>query len=189
MNRTIIRNGKYQKRGNEIIRLSETTTTDDPVAIITAGTALISTLFPNLFGGGRVRLTDADWVKLFPGNGYWTVQLRNYLSKGIHWNVDLNNIAAFTRYFVDENAGQICPEFGVAGGSPPAWPNQQTRNDCIQKFFELMRQESFTGGKEPFGQYPGGWAGGTVDWKSVIPIVAVGAVMLIALKGKKRGRK
>ena len=61
--------------------LQDGETSMDPITIITGGLAVVSQLFPNIFGGGRKRLTDADWLQLFPGSGYWTSLLRSYLKE------------------------------------------------------------------------------------------------------------
>ena len=40
----------------------------DPGSVITASMPLLQQFFPNIFGGNRRRLTQADWNTMFPGN-------------------------------------------------------------------------------------------------------------------------
>ena len=111
----------------------------DPVGIITGGIALLQGLFPNIFGGGRRRLTQQDWIQMFPGAGAWTVRLRNYLARSIHYDSDLNNIEEFTRNFVYENMGSL----------PGA-----TFTEKYAGFLEIIQQEKFSGGTYPVGTLP-----------------------------------
>lgn len=203
MNNVIIRNGRmvkprnrYSKRGNEVVRLQ------DPIAILTAGYGLLQSIFPGIFGGTRKRLTEADWLQLFPGNGYWTTQLRNFLKARIHYDVDMKFAYPFfseqlgrqdqghISFFVLRHKDQICPGKVTPQCDSMAQLQGIPCQPCMTEFANILKQEQFSGGNQPVGQYPGGLApGGTMDWYSIIPIVAVGAVMLIALKGKRRGRK
>lgn len=138
----------------------------DPITIIMGGITALTALFPNLFGGGRVRLTNADWLKMFPGNGMWTVRLRNHLQGAIHYNVDLGNIEPYTRYFVDDNKSAFCesPSFEV----------------CFQMFLQIIEEEKFSGGKSPGGRIPG--IPGTFDYMSLLPYALGGLVLLMVLR-------
>lgn len=153
----------------------------DPVSVITAGVTLLSQLFPNIFGGGRKRLTDADWLELIPGSGYWTTALRNHLKSAIHYNNNVDNIQPFTRYFVDEHRSEIYP------GLPP-YPGQINETQyqaAFSKFMKILDQEKYSGGTSPVGNTPGG-VGGTIDYSTLIPI-AIGAVALVLImKSKKK---
>ena len=143
----------------------------DPVTIITGGLAIVQQFFPNLFGGGRKKLTSADWNQLIPGNGSWTVRLRNRLAETINYDSDLGNIELYTRYFVIDNKNQICG----AGVSD---------SECYKTFLGILKQETFSGGSSPVGNVPGYF--GTIDYQSLIPY-AIGAVALVyILKNKKR---
>lgn len=152
----------------------------DPISIITGGVALLSSVFPNLFGGGRKRLTSQDWLQLFPGGGYWTTNLRNSLANSIHYDSDLKNIEKYTGYFVWENRSTICPE--VPSSCFP-YDNPHLCPDCMNKFFTLINKEKTTGGQSPVGSYPGGW--GSINYEQVIVYGGI-AVLAIALLTKKK---
>ena len=168
-----------------IMTLQDNYRLGDPVTIITAGVGILSSLFPNIFGGNRKRLTDADWLQLFPGSGYWTSALRNDLKTHIHYDVDFpGNVSDFTKYFVDRKRSDIIP-------SLPAYPATITGEQYQQAyktFLEYLALEKQTGGNSPVGQVPGGY-GQTVDWSKFIPIAIGGIVLIVAMKNKKGSRK
>ena len=156
----------------------------DPVTIITGGVALVSSIFPNLFGGGRKALTSSDWNNLLPGSGYWTSLLRSYLSKSIKYDSDIKNMEKFTGYFVWDNRQTICPE---TPSSCFPYDNPHLCPECMNKFFNLLKKESVTGGNSPVGQFPGGV--GTLDLTTLL-LFGAGIVAVIAVaKKKKRSNK
>ena len=159
------------KRLFEIQTLSDHnyTSLKDPVSVITGGVAIIQGLFPNLFGGGRRRLTNQDWLQMFPGNGMYTVRLRNCLSRSIHFDSDLMNIEEFTRNFVFENMSAL----------PGA-----NFTEKFQSFLSIINEEKFTGGKSPGGMIPG--ISGGLDYSTLLPIAAIGLVLVFAMKKKKK---
>lgn len=147
----------------------------EPIAIITGGVAILQSIFPNLFGGGRRVLTTQDWTQMFPGNGAWTVRLRNYLANTIHYDADLTNISPFTRNFVFDNKVALC---GV--GVP--------FNNCFQTFLQIIEQEKFSGGTFPVGQIPG--IAGAFNYQAFLPWVIGGlALVLVVRAGGRRRRK
>lgn len=148
----------------------------DPITIITGGVGLLSSIFPNLFGGGRRRLTNADWLQLFPGSGYWTTALRKKLQSSIHYDSDLKNIEEFTKYFVDENKAQIC------GGAPCSFTN------AFSKFAQILQQERVTGGNYPVGNYPGGIGGGSINYQEILIYGGI-AILAITLLSKSKKKK
>lgn len=156
-------------------RLKDYVRLSDPVTIITGGVAVLTQLFPNLFGGGRKRLTSQDWLNMFPGNGYWTTKLRDYLNSKIHYDADLGNITEFTRYFVYENRFTLYP-----GYTPGDFEK------AFQEFSNKLRQEAVSGGSQPVGNFP--IIGGTVDWQTLL-LYGGGALLLITLLNKKRKSK
>lgn len=143
----------------------------DPVSIIVGGVAVIQGLFPNIFGGGRRELTSADWTQMFPGAGAWTVRLRNYLARTIHYDSDLGNIEEFTRNFVYENMGSL------AGAN---------FTEKYSNFLAIIQQEKFSGGTSPIGNIPGYVAG--INYQQLIPYALGGLVLVFLLKRKKGGR-
>lgn len=153
----------------------------DPITIITGGVGLLSSVFPNLFGGGRKRLTDQDWLQMFPGSGYWTVNLRNSLKNSIHYDSDLGNVEKFTGYFVWQNRSTICPN--VPSSCFP-YDNPHLCPDCMNKFFELMRKERTTGGQNPVGTFPGG-IGGSINYEQVLVYGGIALLAFTLLKKKK----
>lgn len=160
----------------EIITLRDYQRLSDPVSIITGGVALLTQLFPNIFGGGRKELTEADWNTLIPGSGYWTVKLRNYLKSRIKYDVDFtNNVQPFTIQFVADNKQGICPTFNTDNHNWTA---------CYQKFLQMLKEEQQTGGQSPVGQTPGISAG--IDWNTILPIALIGVVAVAVFK---RGNK
>ena len=181
------------KRLFDIVTLSDYQTLKDPVTVITAGTALLSSLFPNLFGQNRKLLTTNDWIQLIPGSGYWTTKLRSFLSARIKYDVDLGNMQALTIDFVFENRSLICPDVPV---SSQCWNNpgtglyagQGSCPECMTKFYAILKQETQTGGMSPVGQTPGG-IGQTLNLNALIPLAIAGVVLVAALKTKKKTRK
>ena len=144
----------------------------DPVTVITSGVAILSQLFPNIFGGNRKRLTETDWLQLFPGAGYWTTSLRNYLKAHIHYDTDYTaNVLQYSKDFVYNNASQLC------GGV--------YTDACYSKFLGMLQTEKNTGGNSPIGITPGGY-GLTTDYSTLVPL-AIGALALVFLmKSKKK---
>ena len=152
----------------EVYDHAEYNNLSDPIAIITGGVAILQSIFPNLFGGGRRELTSADWLMMFPGNGFWTVKLRNYLATRIHYDADLENIQPFTGVFVSENRAAL-------QGS-----NQTER---MQYFLSVIAQEKVSGGALPVGQIPG--LPGTFNYQAMLPFLIGGIVLIMVLKKKK----
>ena len=145
----------------------------DPVTVITSGVAILSQLFPNIFGGGRKELTQTDWLTLIPGAGYWTTRLREYLKTRIRYDVDFSrNVLPFSQQFAFDNRQTICGSLD--------------NEKCYAKFLQLLKTESQTGGTSPVGITPGG-VGMTLDYSTLIPL-AVGAVVLVAIMKNKKKR-
>jgi hypothetical protein len=157
---------------------------NDPVTVITSGIAVLSQLFPNIFGGSRKRLTESDWMTLLPGAGYWTTSLRNYLQLHIHYDVDYpGNVLQFTKNFVYERPSELCGLSSWGTGTQSG--NNFTK--CYQNFLLKLQTEKNTGGNSPIGITPGGY-GGTLDYSTLVPI-AIGAVAIVLLmKSKKKKR-
>jgi hypothetical protein len=183
----------FNNRPFNIVTLSDEVKQMDPVTIITAGTALLGSLFPNLFGQNRKLLTTNDWIQLIPGSGYWTQKLRTFLAARIKYDVDLGNMQALTIDFVFENRSLICPDVPV---SSQCWNNpgtglyvgQGSCPECMTKFYAILKQETQTGGMSPVGQTPGG-IGQTVNLNALIPLAIAGVVLVAALKTKKRPKR
>lgn len=144
---------------------------NDPVTILTGGVAVLTQLFPNIFGGGRKRLTNDDWLQLIPGAGYWSTRLREYLKTRIHYDVDFSrNVLPFSQQFAFDNRATIC--------------GSKNNEQCYAAFLELLKTESLTGGQSPIGVTPGG-VGLGLDYSTLIPI-ALGGVLLVMLMNKKK---
>jgi len=158
--------------------LSGTPLAQDPVTIITAGATFLSSIFPNLFGTQRHRMTDADWQKILPGAGFWTVRLRNYYKAHIDYDTNLPNMAEFVNYFVHENQDALC---GVASYPAPYHP------ECKDVLFKKLQDESVSGGTGvPGVTFPGS---NVVNWQKLTPWLIGGlAVVLVATSGKKKRR-
>ena len=151
----------------------------DPVTIITGSVALLGQLFPNIFGGSRIRMTDAMWLQIIPGNGYWTDRLRNYLKTKIHFNTDVQKVVAgtggqtnlqwATKAFVNENQSLL--GFG---------------SDQMDKFYERLRIEGRGGGTQtggPPSYLPGLGFSIPTEW------LLIGAGVLVVILSKKRRRR
>lgn len=160
-----------------IVTLSSDQKLSDPVTVITGGIALLTSLFPNIFGGSRKRLSNEDWLTLIPGAGYWTTQLREYLKTRIHYDVDFTtNVLPFSKHFANlqRDAGGFC--------------NGCSNDAAYQKLLNVLNQEKSTGGNSPVGVTPGGY-GLTTDWNSLIPLAIGGLVLVAIMKSPKRGKK
>lgn len=143
----------------------------DPVTIITGGIGILSQLFPGLFGVARRRLNPSDWIKLFPGDGEWTVKLRTYLASRIHYDVDLKNIQPFTDIeFITEYRNQI-----------PGCGGKADQN-CIQSLYSILQQEQRA-------QTPGGAYYTEPTSNLSLLLLGVGALFLITQANKKKGRR
>jgi len=153
---------------------------NDPVSIITGGVAVLTQLFPNIFGGARKRLTETDWLTILPGAGYWTTSLRNYLKARIHYDVDyVNNALQFTKDFVFERPMEICGLTDWGGSASPRY------EACYQSFLQKLQTEKNTGGQSPVGITPGGY-GLTANYSSLIPLAIGAAALVILMKTPKR---
>lgn len=161
----------------------------DPVTILTGGVAVLTQLFPNIFGGARKRLSDSDWLTLIPGAGYWSTKLRNYLKTRIHYDTDFTaNVQPFTLQFVSENHALICPRtytFQNPPGSNPGGGGSQGWLPCYQKLLSLLQQETATGGNAPIGITPGGF-GGSLDYSTLVPLAIGAAILVILMKTPKK---
>lgn len=161
----------------------------DPLTILTGGVAVLTQIFPNIFGGGRKLLTEDNWLQLIPGAGYWTNELRNYLKSRIKYDIDFApNIKNFTLQFVSENHNQICPgtyTFQTIPGENPGGGGAAGWLPCYERLLQILQEEKQTGGNKPIGITPGGY-GLTADYSTLVPL-AIGAVALVFLmKSKKR---
>lgn len=161
----------------------------DPITILTGTVGVLSSIFPNIFGGGRKRLTPDMWREMLPGSGYWSTKLRTYLATRIHYDVDVErNILPFTMQFVADNNQEICPgtyTFQNPPGTNPGGGGVAGWQPCYQTLIAKINQEKSTGGNAPIGQTPGGF-GSTLDYSTLVPI-AIGGVVLVALmKSKKK---
>ena len=167
----------------------------DPITILTGGLAIVTQLFPNIFGGSRKRLTESDWQQIFPGNGYWGSLIRKYLQGKIVWDTDMKYAYPFVNSqgrteqghianFVMLNRLQICPDIPpdcfISGGyNVPC-------QSCMNKFSELLKSEtSFPGGGQT---YPGVNIAG-FDFAKALPYLAVGGLALLILNKKKSRKK
>jgi hypothetical protein len=181
---------KTQNRLFDILTLSSShRRLKDPITILTAGVAVLGQIFPNIFGGGRKRLTDEMWLELLPGAGYWTNELRSYLKTRIHYDVDFaKNVKPFTMQFVADNNAAICPgtyTFQNPPGTNPGGGGAAGWLPCYERLLQLLQQEKYTGGTSPIGITPGGY-GLTADYSTILPL-AIGAVALVFLmKSKKK---
>ena len=148
----------------------------DPVTILTAGTAVLSQLFPNLFSS-RTPLTKEKIEAIFPGSGYWTVQLKNYLLEHTQWTVDMKywypfgTSAGYIKDFAYLNYKTYCPtcaNFGIEG-----WP----------AFQKILQQEQTPGGS-PGGLFPG--------YQSEVPLSQYllfgGIALTLVLLGRNKKR-
>ena len=161
----------------------------DPLTILTSGVAVLTQIFPNIFGGGRKRLTDDMWLELLPGAGYWTNELRSYLKKHIHYDVDFQkNVKPFTLNFVAENNAQICPgtyTFQNPPGNNPGGGGAAGWLPCYERLLQILQQEKYTGGTSPVGITPGGY-GLTANYQTLVPIAIGAAALILLMKSKKR---
>ncbi len=148
----------------------------DPATVLTVGAAAMTELFPNLFNT-RTPMTKSKLDQIFPGSGYWTVQLKNYLLEHTQWTVDMRfwypfeNQAGYIKDFAYMHYKTYCPEcanFGVE-----AWP----------KFQKLLQQEQTPGGS-PGGVFPG--------YESDVPVMQYvlfgGIALTLILLSKKKKR-
>lgn len=155
----------------------------DPITIITGGLAMVSQLFPNIFGGSRQAMTQAYLDNIFPGSGYWTVKLKAYLKEKTRYTVDAKYWYPF------ENQSGYIADFAYINRAQYA-PDCSTFKDCAWgKFLNLLKQESLTGGNQPVGNFPGLPGGiGSIDWQTLL-LFGGGAFLLFALMNKKKTRK
>jgi len=152
----------------------------EPITILTSGVAILSQIFPNIFGGNRKRLTEAMWLQLLPGAGYWTTSLRNYLQARIHYDVDYpKNVLQFTKDFVYERPGEVC---GLKDWGGPASPKFAA---CYESFLAKLSDEKNTGGQSPIGITPGGY-GMTTNYSALVPIALGALALIVVMKSKKK---
>jgi hypothetical protein len=150
-------------------RLNDYRRLADPVSIILGIGSVISSLFPNLFGSEKTSRSVFD--KLFPSNGYWTSQYKNYLLSKIVYIKDIErDLHMYTGEFIEMHVAEICA--GKSG------------TDCWQAFYSLLQQESSTGGLQPVGNI----FGAGLNYQTLL-LVGGGVLLLVALTKKKRGRR
>jgi len=192
-----------KRRTFTIATLADNNRLGEPISILTAGLGLATQLFPNIFGSNRRALTSADWDKLFPGNGYYSVLLKTYLSQRIKYDVDTKFLYPFNHQginmrgaiadFVVANAAQICPDYtaGAGGTNRACWSdgrNELVCQPCMTIFSKILQQEQYSGGNQPVGQYPGGMFSGTLDMSTIL-LVGGGLLALVLLSKKSKAKK
>jgi len=156
---------------------------NDVVTILTSAAGLLSQIFPNLFGGGKKKLNDSDWLTIIPGAGYWTTELRNYLKTKIQNDTALSRVQEYTRYFVDEQRSNIDSNLPPY----PAYISSEKFNQVYTKFLSILEQEKLTGGTSPVGLVPGGM-GSTFNIQALAPLLIGGIALVALMKSKKRKR-
>ena len=150
----------------KIQTLSDYGRLSDPATVILGISSIIPSLFPNLIGSEQTTMEVLN--KLFPGNGYWTVQYKNYLLPRIKYVKDIQrDLHMYTGQFIEINQSAICP--GKGG------------TDCWTAFYSLLQKESLTGGSSPVGNV----FGTGFDLQTVL---LVGAVILVAVVITKKKR-
>jgi hypothetical protein len=141
----------------------------DPISVLLGIGPIISLLFPNLFGSEKT--TKAVFDRLFPSNGYWTSQYKNYLFKKIKYIKDIErDLHMYTGEFIELHQSQIC--------------GSSTGTACWQKFYDLLQQESVTGGQEPVGNV----LGSGLNYETLL-LVGGGVLLLVLLSKKNRKGK
>ena len=164
---------------------SNTMRLGDPVAIILGGTQVIGQLLPNIFGSQRA--TPDDFLKLFPGNGFWTVKFRNYLQGAIKYTKDIpRDLLMYTTQFVIDNNNGICPQtytFQNPPGTNPGGDAGGGWNPCLTKFYAILKQEQMTGGSQPVGTFPSMTG---INWSELIPYAVGGVALLLILSNRKK---
>lgn len=150
------------------IRLKDYGRLADPVTVITGIATVLPSLFPNLFG--TEKLTMEHLNRLFPGNGFYTTQYKNYLLQKIKYLKDVErDLHMYTGQFI-ESKPEIC-----AGG---------TGQTCWQNFYTILQKEAQTGGTQPVGNV----FGAGINYETLL-LVGGGVLLLLALTKKKRTRK
>ena len=141
----------------------------DPITVITGIATLLPSLFPNLTGAERLTLNHLN--QLFPGNGHYTTQYKNYLLQRIKYLKDVErDLHMYTGQFIEANQAVFC-----AGG---------TGQTCWQNFYKILQQESVTGGSSPVGNV----YGSGFDFQT-LALVGGGVLLLMLLTKKKTRRK
>lgn len=168
-----------------IATLSSNTRLREPVAIITAGIGLLQNLFPNFLSSPEP-LTDSELSSLFPGSGFWTTQIKNYLKTKTRWKKDMaywfpgtyggQYSRGYIAQFVLENRAAICP-----GVIDSCWTGTVCEV-CMEKFNKLLQAEQYGAGT----QYPGVQAG--FDMQKLL-IYGGGALLVFALLNKTKKSK
>lgn len=146
----------------------------DPVTVITGIATILPSLFPNLFGSER--LTQQHLNTLFPSNGVYTSQFKNFLLQKVKYAKDLErDLYMYSEEFVKLNQSFFCPS--------GAWVTGQGRATCMPVFYEVLRKEAATGGQSPVGNIYG--AG--INYETLLLIG--GGVLLLSVLLKKKSRK
>jgi len=172
----------------KIATLSDNNRLGDPTAIILGGVQLIQSLFPN-FLGSTEPLSDAELNNLFPGSGFWAVQLKQYLKSRTRYKKDMQywypgNFGAGGSYsrgyiaqFVLENRAQICPDV-----ASECWSGTVCQQ-CMSKFSQLLQTEQFSGSN----QFPGYQAG--FDLTKILLYGGAAVLVLAVINKRKRSKK
>ena len=152
----------------EIQTLSSYQRLADPVTVITGIATILPSLFPGLMGSERLTMDHLN--KLFPGNGFYTSQYKNWLLQRVKYLKDLErDLHMYTGKFIEANMSAFC--------------NGGTGSQCWQGFYKVLQTESVTGGSQPVGNI----FGGGFDYQTLLLIG--GGVLLLALLSKKKSRK
>lgn len=153
----------------KIQTLSDYGRLSDPATVILGISSILPSIFPNLIGSELTTMETLN--KLFPGNGYWTVQYKNYLLPRIKYVKDIQrDLHMYTGQFIEKNQSAICP--GKGG------------TDCWSAFYALLQKEAVSGGLSPVGNiYVSGF-----NYQTLL-LVGAGIFLLVALTKKKSSKK
>lgn len=127
------------------INLREENSGMSPVEIILGGYSIVQTILG--WFGGRHKMTSEDWYKLFPGSGYWTVRLRDYLAAHIGYLEDLKSILAGSGLSYLEGNTQVFVHNNLKALSGGKWENNSTLptsqqwQEIMQKFYQILADE------------------------------------------------
>lgn len=178
----------YLRHGNKLVKRKYNLgdSLGDPVSVILGGATVISQILPNLFGAEKA--TAADFQKLFPSNGYWTSKFRVYLQSVIKYKKDIpRDLEMYTLQFVIDNNAGVCPQtytFQNPPGNNPGGGGASGWLPCLEKFYQILRQEAATGGASPIGPIAPGLAG--INWSEILPYAIGGVALIVLLQGRKK---
>lgn len=151
----------------------------DPFSVILGAIPGILNLF------SKTPLSRNDLNQIFPGNGYWTSNLKNHLMQHIAWkdeNLPTNIDVKMKAYIGDVYRRAKCMDLPGSCFDNHPYPGVDECPECTNRFYKELQNEKL--GTNQNAPYPTGG----FNYQTLL-LVGGGVLLLLALNKKKSRKK